>query len=198
MCDPVFSKKGSNNYGGLMKKIIIICTIIGCLFVVNYLIKQKQQPNNAIVEGDANTSNQPSVNDTKDKIVFHIKGAIKNPGVYEISNGSYLQQAIDLAGGLLDANLSCLNLAQVVIPYQEINIPYNGEDCPVDKTNSNLININTASKAELTSLKGVGDSKAEAIIKYRQHTPFIKIEDLKNVEGISEKLFNNIKDQITV
>ena len=181
-----------------MKKIIIICTIIGCLFVVNYLIKQKQQPNNAIVEGDANTSNQPSVNDTKDKIVFHIKGAIKNPGVYEISNGSYLQQAIDLAGGLLDANLSCLNLAQVVIPYQEINIPYNGEACPVDKINSNLININTASKAELTSLKGVGDSKAEAIIKYRQHTPFIKIEDLKNVEGISEKLFNNIKDQITV
>ena len=198
MRDPVFSKKGSNNYGGLMKKIIIICTIIGCLFVVNYLIKQKQQPNNAIVEGDANTSNQPSVNDTKDKIVFHIKGAIKNPGVYEISNGSYLQQAIDLAGGLLDANLSCLNLAQVVIPYQEINIPYNGEACPVDKTNSNLININTARKAELTSLKGVGDSKAEAIIKYRQHTPFIKIEDLKNVEGISEKLFNNIKDQITV
>lgn len=198
MCEPVFSKKGSNNYGGLMKKIIIICTIIGCLFIVNYLIKQKQQPNNAIVEGDANTSSQPSVNDTKDKIVFHIKGAIKNPGVYEISNGSYLQQAIDLAGGLLDANLSCLNLAQVVIPYQEINIPYNGETCPVDKTNSNLININTASKAELTSLKGVGDSKAEAIINYRQHTPFIKIEDLKNVEGISEKLFNNIKDQITV
>lgn len=77
MCEPVFSKKGSNNYGGLMKKIMIICTIIGCLFIVNYLIKQKQQPNNVIVEGDANASNQPSVNDTKDKIVFHIKGAIK-------------------------------------------------------------------------------------------------------------------------
>ena len=44
----------------------------------------------------------------------------------------------------------------------------------------------------------MGDSKAEAIINYRRHTPFIKIEDLKNVEGISEKLFNNIKDQITV
>ena len=77
MCEPVFSKKGSNNYGGLMKKIIIICTIIGCLFVVNYLIKQKQQPNNAIVEGDANTSNQPSVNDTKDKLSFISKEQLK-------------------------------------------------------------------------------------------------------------------------
>ena len=66
------------------------------------------------------------------------------------------------------------------------------------KESSTLVNINQASKNELMKLSGIGEAKAEAIILYRKTNPFKKIEDIKNVEGIGESLFESIKDNITV
>ena len=60
------------------------------------------------------------------------------------------------------------------------------------------VNLNTATKKELMSLDGIGDKKAEEIIKYREKTPFKKAEDLKNIKGIGDKLFDKIKDKIEV
>lgn len=60
------------------------------------------------------------------------------------------------------------------------------------------VNLNTATKKELMTLDGIGDKKAEEIIKYREKTPFQKIEDLKNIKGIGDKLFDKIKDKIEV
>lgn len=60
------------------------------------------------------------------------------------------------------------------------------------------VNLNTASKKELMSLDGIGDKKAEEIIKYREKTPFTKPEDIKNIKGIGDKLFDKIKDKIEV
>lgn len=67
-----------------------------------------------------------------------------------------------------------------------------------EDTNSSLVNINTASKEELMSISGIGSSKADLIITYRQNTPFTKIEDIMNVTGIGENLFEKIKKYITV
>ena len=178
-----------------MKKIIIIGCILLVLFVTNFFSKEKEVIEE--VEQSDIISEETITNDL-DTIVFHIKGAVKNPGVYSIAYGSYLNQAIELAGGLVNANTDCLNLAQVVIPYQEIIIPSKEEGCSVDDSSGDLININTASVNELTTLSGIGESKANAIVEYRKNKPFVKIEDIVNVEGISNNLFNKIKDKITV
>ena len=68
----------------------------------------------------------------------------------------------------------------------------------LDSNKKNLININTASKEELMSLQGIGEAKASAIIKYRTNNPFKKIDDLLNVDGIGESLFESIKKSIEV
>jgi competence protein ComEA len=60
------------------------------------------------------------------------------------------------------------------------------------------ININTATKKELVTLNGVGKKKADRLIEYREEHPFEKIEDLKNVQGISQKTLDKNKDLITV
>ena len=60
------------------------------------------------------------------------------------------------------------------------------------------VNINTASKEELMTLKGIGEATAEAIIEYRKENKFIKIEDIKNVKGIGDKKFESIKEDIEV
>lgn len=60
------------------------------------------------------------------------------------------------------------------------------------------VNLNTATKKELMTLDGIGDKKAEEIIKYREKTPFKKPEDLKNIKGIGDKLFDKIKNNIEV
>lgn len=65
-------------------------------------------------------------------------------------------------------------------------------------TTSSVININTATKEELMTLTGIGEAKAEAIISYREKTPFTKIEDIKNVSGIGDSVYEDIKDYITV
>lgn len=69
---------------------------------------------------------------------------------------------------------------------------------PEEKQPSAMVNINTATKEELMTLSGIGETKAEAIISYRKKTPFKKIEDLKNVSGIGDSTFEEIKSNITV
>lgn len=69
---------------------------------------------------------------------------------------------------------------------------------PEEKQPSTMVNINTATKEELMTLPGIGETKAEAIISYREKTPFKKIEDLKNVSGIGDSTFEEIKSNITV
>ncbi|WP_253269731.1 helix-hairpin-helix domain-containing protein [Pediococcus pentosaceus CGMCC 7049] len=68
-----------------------------------------------------------------------------------------------------------------------------------DSSTEKIVNINTASKAELLTLNGVGDKKAEQIINYReQQGEFKSIEDLKQVQGIGDKIFEGLQDAITV
>lgn len=127
-------------------------------------------------------------------IIIEIKGAIKKPGLYTVSNGIMLYEVINIAGGLLyNASTTNLNLTQVFNNNTSIIIPFN-----TDSFNSQLININIASIEELMTLSGIGEAKAMAIIEYRQKNYFNTIEDIMKVSGISESLFNKIKDDITV
>lgn len=136
----------------------------------------------------------------------HICGAVEKPGVYELSDGSRIYQAVELAGGFLpEADESGLNLAALVSDGMKIQIltreeaeTASGQD-GYALADGGKININTAGAEELMTLKGIGESRAREIIAYREkHGRFSKIEDIMQVPGIKDGAFQKIKDDITV
>ena len=139
-------------------------------------------------------------------IYVDIGGAVINPGVYQVAYNTRLYQVIDMAGGLADdADTDSVNQASFVEDGQKIIIPVKGSGSvvsPGDTSSSGinatgLVNINTASADELKTLNGIGDVMAERIIEYRSSKPFKSIEEIMSVDGIGQKIFEKIKDQIT-
>ena len=142
-------------------------------------------------------------------IQVYITGAVKQPGVYSLTPGSRVQDGIDLAGGSLPgANLESINLAAFLKDGDRIFVPeINESGVPGDSRSpgnvlpgiQTLIDINTASQAELESLPDIGPATALDIITYReQNGPFKTIEEIENVKGIGPKTFESIKAFITV
>ncbi len=128
--------------------------------------------------------------------VVEIKGEVNKAGIYSVDSNSRVNDIIALANGLTDnADIININLAEKVTDGMVIIIPsLKKEDVSSDK-----VNINTATKEELMTLMGIGEAKALSIISYRtNNNGFKSIEEIKNVNGISEKLFLSIKDQITI
>lgn len=155
------------------------------------------------------------------KIMVDVKGAVKSPGVYEVKSGMRIMDAIEIAGGMTkSADQRNINLATQLSDQQVVYVPIKGEiknsdpsqlsavgsssissssPSTTDSSTEKIVNINTASRAELLTLNGVGDKKAEQIINYReQQGEFKSIEDLKQVQGIGDKIFEGLQDAITV
>lgn len=162
-------------------------------------------------------------------IYVDVCGAVANPGVFQLAAGSRVFQAIEAAGGYLpEAVQNCVNRAGVLTDGQQLYIltqeemerqgldpaemagasdgQMNGSagtgqnaGLTVQAQQDNRININTADEAQLTTLTGIGATRAQAIISYRQENgPFAVIEDIMNVQGIKEGTFAKIKDKIVV
>lgn len=143
-------------------------------------------------------------------IVVEIKGQVKKPDVYTIDENSIINDLIDLAGGVTEnADLSNINRAKKLQNHEMIYIAdkndsnndypqaTNMENSSMD--NEILVDINTATTDKLKTLNGIGDSKAKSIIEYReQNGGFKSIEEIKNVTGIGDKMFEKIKERITV
>ena len=162
-------------------------------------------------------------------LVVHICGAVSAPGVYELPAGSRIIDAVEAGGGFLpEADEACCNLAEEIVDGCQIYIMTKTESCSDGQTekkagiqtspdgdmqttdrnvrsnsapalDSGLVNLNTADVAALMTLPGIGESRAKAIISYReQHGAFVKIEDIMKISGIKEAAFSKIKDKITV
>jgi len=175
---------------------------------------EAQEGDNDIVKNESRKTAETNIQDSQQKYVVYVCGNVKNPGVYELLPGSRINDALILAGGALPgSDLNSINLAEKISDGQKIYIPKMGEvqsqsslssstDGTAQETVSageGKININTATKEELKTLDRIGDKLAERIIEYRQnHGPFKSIEEIKNVNGIGEKIFESIKDSITV
>lgn len=145
----------------------------------------------------------------------HICGEVAKPGVYELPYGSRIFQAVEAAGGMTEqAAADSVNLAvpvqdgmRVKIPSQE-EVESLGEEefHPLSagagqetKKGAELVNLNTAGSEELMTLNGIGKARAEEIIRYRtENGNFQSIEDIKDIPGIKDALFQKIKDSITV
>ena len=147
------------------------------------------------------------VSTTQETVIFvDIKGAVKNPGVYQMKVGDRVKDALEAAGGLTaEADSQKVNLAQRVEDQMVIVVPKVGEEAeeiPAGATSKEeakegKVNINTATVEELKTLKGVGEKKAEAIIEYRKKNgSFQTKEDLMKVRGIGKKLFESFQERI--
>lgn len=149
------------------------------------------------------------------EVYVDVDGAVVSPGVYRLKDGARVAQAIDAAGGLTpEADVTGLNRASKVADGQKIYVPKVGEqqavvagsgadDGAVLASGANdvagLVNINTASAAELQTLSGIGPSMAQSIIDERsKNGPFASVDDLVRVSGIGEKKLAKIKDCICV
>ena len=156
----------------------------------------------------------------ENKIIVDIKGEVKNPGCFEVSDALRIKDVIDLAGGLTEnADTSNINLGSkvhdemvIIIDKKEDvkEVINNEEGIKVETKTNNMktnnttkttgkISINKASVKELTYLSGIGEAKAKKIVDYREKNgPFKSIDDIKKVSGIGEGIFAKIKDYITL
>ena len=148
-------------------------------------------------------------NEEQFSILVHVSGCVKNDGVVKLKENSRINDAIEAAGGLTnEADLTNINLAYILEDGEKIYIPKKGEELEnnsiastisSDTSSTNKININKAGQGELETIPGIGPSTALKIIDYREKNgKFSSIEDIKNVSGIGDAKFENMKDFICV
>ena len=156
----------------------------------------------------------PVVSPSASGIVVDVEGAVRAPGVYTLSSGARVIDALKAAGGAnSSADMTTVNLARPVADGERVYIPRRGEQPPADAApgggggtsgggsagSGGKVNINTASESELEGLPGIGPTLAQRIVDYRtQHGPFHDVKDLMKVEGIGQKKFDSLKDYVTV
>ncbi len=195
--------------------LIIVGTIATFLVGIVFLMYQKGSNEEELL-WETVESNVSSVTESTDLaqedlvILVDIKGEIKQPGVYELAHDARLNELILLAGGFTEnAEVRQINLAEKLSDQQMIYVPNQDElTFSIDQLiedevemaqSSTTVNINTADLTELQQLPGVGPSKAQAIIAYREENGLFKsIEGLLEVSGFGEKTFEKLKDSIVI
>ncbi len=205
---------------GRKEQVVILVIAAILLFTAGYRLASRPSPTVEVVES-CSSEFAPEDGD----LLVHVTGAVEKPGLYKLPPGSRVNDAIERAGALPEADLSGLNLAarlkdehKLIVPSLTPQTDPNGTMPPAagsaavtspvpagkpsQKTVANStgkVNINIAEISELDSLPGIGPALAERIIQYRQaNGPFQSPQDLMNVSGIGEKKFADLEQLITV
>lgn len=196
----------------------IVVTVITFLVIFTGCQEEKTQIS---LEKQEDGSTQQSTVVNEDSIYVYVCGQVKNPGVYCLKSSDRVFMAIDKAGGLTDkAQKTGIDMAKILEDGQNIIIlsqkeyekslkeknkksanDESSDNSTSDKegTEGSLVNINTADISQLTTLSGIGETRAKAIIAYREENgDFKSKEDIKNVSGIGESTYSNIEKMITV
>lgn len=190
-----------------------------CIVIGYYIISKTEKYDYSDIEKISNIIEEDQeVDDNiiENKIVIHITGEVEEEGVIELEKGARISDAIEEAGGTTEeADLSNVNLAYSLSDGQKVKIPnINEKDEEIivveekagdniiiegNKSKEEKININKAAQTEIETLPGIGPSTALKIINYRnEHGKFKNIGDIKNVSGIGDSKFENIKEYICV
>lgn len=207
------------------KPIIIGSILMAAILLVVSLLRPKntvqspQENSEVMMAGSeaqsSSVTSNPSTDSVqksagKQKLMVDVKGAVKKPGVYEVKPGMRVVDGIELAGGLTEsADRKNINMALQLSDQQVVYIPIKGEIKDFDPKqlmgtagnagNESLASSSSADKNALLTLNGIGDKKADQIISYREEQGGFKtIDDLKQVQGIGDKIFAGLKDSITV
>ena len=195
-----------------VKSIILafVCSLIVIIGGLFYFNQSKTEDYSGVsfsnISNETNNKDEKAKDKHDEKIFVDVKGAVKHPGVFETTKDKRVKDLIEEAGGLLDdADTSTLNLSQKVKDQMVIYVLKHGEkpkqisDSGSSSSNTDVININTANLEQLMKISGVGKTKAEAIISYREKNgDFKKKEDITKVRGIGKATFEKIKDKIEV
>lgn len=209
-----------------MKKIAVwkglFCVLFVCAAGILYMNMTKSPNEDSAAEliRRQETEQQPAVENAPEEVqkekevpvYVHVCGAVNEPGVYVLLDGARISDAVLAAGDFLpDAAQDYLNLAQLVFDGQKIYVPTKeeaeglkaagntGERAFLSEEEASHVNINTAAAAELMELPGIGKAKAEAIVTYRkEHGAFSSCEELMQVPGIKESIYEKLCDAITV
>ena len=182
--------------------ILLILVGVGGLFS-----KKEESVEGTTVVETTMLAEKTEASTTQETVIFvDIKGAVKNPGVYQMKVGDRVKDALEAAGGLTEeADSQKVNLAKRLEDQMVIVVPKVGEEAEEisagvtskEEAKEGKVNINTATVEELKTLKGVGEKKAEAIIEYRKKNGSFKTkEDLMKVRGIGKKLFESFEERI--
>ena len=212
----------------LKNKVVIISSLVAvCLisFIAIYFCMKKStySKRNVISSSVLSVKKDISLEKIEEYFTVEVKGQVVNPGVYKVNSDSRVIDVVNLAGGLTDnANTRYINLSKKITDEMSIIIYSNDEinkhkenniviieepcvcstikndACLKDVNDKNLISLNTATKEELQKIPGIGSSKADSIIQYRETNKFTKIEDVINVKGIGQALFDTIKEYIAI
>ena len=202
----MYSKKFYN----LLTGCILFCLsllLAGCKNQAGLYVTQQETGDAAVVSPTEQSDTEAEQNNSEEdqsKIYIQVAGAVESPGVYILPEGSRIFEAVELAGGVTKlADTRTLNQAEILKDGQMIYVYTIGEvELEAQKateTADGRINLNTASMEQLMTLPGIGQSKAEAIVSFREENgAFEKIEDIMNITGIKEGVFSKIKDRIKV
>ncbi len=210
------------------KKLVIVIIVVLLLTGLFCYFRFREPENVDVFQPEDGIVNKESTNtveeaEEEEMIIVHVSGEVKEPGIVKLKEGERIADAIEKAGGATDdADLSKLNLAYVLEDGVKVRIPKknegenageyvseeSGEEVIQEgsveaeestQTTSKVVNINKANQEELMTLPGIGESTAQKIIDYRKENGnFQTIEDIKNVSGIGDSKFNQIKSLIKV
>lgn len=196
------------------KEIVIKAAVIICIIMVAFFVFVSEEENgeyaeDVVVQSTEAKAESREETQTPVSIIVDVGGAVKTPQVVELKENSRVADAISAAGGLTEqADTAGINQAAFLTDGEKVYIPEKGESGTIisgitsaagSEATQQKININTATSEELQTLDGIGPVTAEKILTYRDHNgAFQNIEDLKNVDGIGDKTFENLKEHITI
>lgn len=208
------------HYAAAVVFTLLLAESAGCGKEVTMVSLEEKESTQAVQETAVaeETKEAPSFTEelTETEYFVYVCGAVEREGVYRLPAKSRIFEAVEMAGGFgEEASKEYINLAQEIADGMKIYIPTAEEvlqagnqlevtagmagEGDTQEADSGLVNINTAGKEQLTTLPGIGASRAESIITYRdQQGKFQKIEDIMKVSGIKEGAFAKIKDRICV
>ncbi|MDD2555657.1 MAG: ComEA family DNA-binding protein [Syntrophaceticus sp.] len=196
-------------------QLLIILIAAALLFAGGYkyaTLLAASSASEVAITGQVHEPEDAEENQEADLWGVHVAGAVNKPGVYHLDSGARVEDAVQRAEPLADADLNALNLARRIVDGEKILVPKEGEVTTAPDGNGTeqgmpaaqgqpggKININTASLEELDTLPGIGPAIAQRIIDHRTtHGPFRSSEDLQKVSGIGEKRYEQLKGLITV
>ena len=208
-----------NKWKRIIFFIMILTICIAGLFIKNklshqeeiFVLSEENSKDDLEIEKDANIEINESTNEVSSKeVTVYISGEVNSPGIVTVNSGERLANVVEKVGGVTsNADLNQVNMAIKVEDEEHYIIPKIGEVLEVQesimaenngtKEDSSKININKATIEELDSLPGVGEATANKIVNYRdENGEFKSIEEIKNVNGIGDKKFQDMKDLIIV